>query len=96
MRFTATLLWRPCTSHGKSTLKSASRVFRLSIGCPRAQGNSLQYENLDHLPASLVSSLNTLDRVRGSLWNELLIDGYNGSLNISVSSASEEARDART
>ena len=55
------------------------------------QGNSLQYENLDHLPASLVSSLNTLDRVRGSLWNELLIDGYNGSLNISVSSRLKSA-----
>jgi len=55
------------------------------------QGDSLQYENSDQLPASLVSSLNTLDRVRGSLWNELLIDGYDGSLNISVSSRLKSA-----
>ena len=88
MRFTATLLWRPCTSHGKSTLKAPGECSAFDW-LSTQQGNSLQYENLDHLPASLVSSLNTLDRVRGSLWNELLIDGYNGSLNISVSSSEE-------
>lgn len=55
------------------------------------EGDPLQYDRMTELPESIAASLNTLDGVRGRLWSELLMDGYDSDLKISISSRLKSA-----
>jgi len=55
------------------------------------EGDSFRFEGMNELPKSITASLNTLDGVRGRLWSELLMDGYDSDLKISISSRLKSA-----
>lgn len=55
------------------------------------EGDSLRYDRMSELPESIAASLNTLDEFRGRIWSELLMDGYDSDLKISMSSRLKSA-----